>query len=411
MRLLFLFTLSVFILSATTAFARQELGASKEEADVNVGCLFPLSGYGVRFGNDSSVGIKLALEDIEKNIPNPPKIRVLIEDTKLKASKAIRHVRDYVKNDKTKFICGIVSSSIALEVTKIIEDLGVIFIGTDNASSRLTGSALSPNYYRLTNNTLQTMYAGAKYIRDNFQDILTKRPLRIAFIGPDYDYGYQSWIDFQNVMKELDIPYEAVATVWPNLFEVDFTPYIQSLKKSRPDLIVDEHWGDDFITFLRQGDDNNLFKHSRIANFGSGGDFDVLAEMKDKMPLGLILSARHHVNWPDTTENKDFVSRFYKEAGHYPSYVGEGAYSGIMAIAHAIVASKGSLEIKDLKSALDNVKLKLPEDPEGFMSYMNPKTHQIQQVISIGETVPDTRFSPAARMLGNWHYYLPETKQ
>lgn len=409
MKLLFLSILCLMIFNVFEASARQELGVSAEEADVNVGCLFPLSGYGIRFGNDSAVAIKIALDDINKNLPDAPKIRVIIEDTKLKASRAIRHVRDYVKKDKTKFICGIVSSSIALEVTKIIDDLGVIFVGTDNASSRLTGSALTQNYFRLTNNTLQSMYAGVKYIRDEFRDILVKRPLRIAYIGPDYDYGYQSWIDFQKVMNEFGVPYHAVGSLWPSLFEVDFEAYIQSLKRLNADLIVNEQWGDDFITFLRQGEDNDLFKKSRIANFGSGGDFDVLAEMKDEMPLGLILSARHHVNWPDTAVNRNFVARFHKLTGHYPSYVAEGAYSGIMAIAHALIASNGSLEIEDLRKALSQVELKLPEDPEGFMSYMDPKTHQIQQVISIGETVIDKRFPPATRLLGNWRYYLPNS--
>ncbi len=122
------------------AFARQEFGASKADADAHVGCLYPLSGYGVDFGKDSVVGIQLALEDINALYEDPPKIHVIIDDTKLKTSRSLRLVRDFVKQDKVQYICGIVSSGIALEVTKIIEELGVIFVGTDNASSRLTGA-------------------------------------------------------------------------------------------------------------------------------------------------------------------------------------------------------------------------------------------------------------------------------
>jgi branched-chain amino acid transport system substrate-binding protein len=389
------------------ALARQEFGASKEEADLNVGCLYPLSGYGVDFGQDSVVGIELALEDLKTAYGNPPKIRVLVDDTKLKTSRSIRLVRDFVHKDDVKYVCGIVSSGIALEVTKVIEELGVIFIGTDNASSRLTGAALQRNYFRMTNNTAQTMDAAAQYIKDSFKTILDKRPLRVAFIGPDYDYGYQNWRDFRRAMNEQNVPYITVAALWPNLFEVDFSPYIRSLQQAKPDLIVNEQWGDDFITFLRQVQDTDLLSHSELANFGSGGDYDVLKELGNEMPLGLILSARHHVNWPLTVENKRFVERFYKRAGHYPSYVAQGAYSGILAIAYAHMHTQPPRDIEQIRQTLSTLRFKLPEDPKGFSSYMDPKTHQIQQVISIGRTVKDHRFPPATRLLGHWKDYAP----
>lgn len=389
------------------ASARQELGASKGEADVHVGCLYPMSGINKLYGEDSVVAIQLALENIEKNMPNAPKIRVVVEDTKLKSSRSIRLVRDFVRDEKTTFICGVVSSSIALEIVKIIGNLGVIFIGTDHGSSRLTSGALTENYFRLSNNTRQSMLAGARYIQESFKEIISKRPLRIAYIGPDYDYGYQSWQDLRNGMKDLKIPYEPVAVLWPNLFEIDYSAHILALKGVKADLIVNTLWGGDFVTFLRQGAKTDLFKESRMANFDTGGNYETFSKVKDEVPLGLIMSARHHLNWPDTQENSAFVKSFYKKAGHYPSYAAQGAYSGVLAIAHALVETKGSTDLVALRHALSSLRLKLPEDPEGFTSFMNPLNHQIQQVIAIGEVVNDNRYPPAKRMLGKWRYYYP----
>ncbi|MGZ8447601.1 MAG: ABC transporter substrate-binding protein, partial [Candidatus Deferrimicrobiaceae bacterium] len=51
---------------------------------------------------------------------------------------------------------------------------------------------------------------------------------------------------------------------------------------------------------------------------------------------------------------------------------------------------------------------KLPEDPEGFMSYMRPIDHQIVQVQAIGETVPNKKYPPATMMLGNWRIFKAE---
>ena len=144
-----------------------------------------------------------------------------------------------------------------------------------------------------------------------------------------------------------------------------------------------------------------------MANFDTGGNYETFSKVKEEIPLGLIMSARHHLNWPDTKENSQFVTRFYKKAGRYPSYAAEGAYSGVLAIAHALVETKGSTELAALRHALSSLRLKLPEDPEGFTSFMNPVDHQIQQVIAIGEVVNDIRFPPAKRMLGKWRYYYP----
>jgi len=278
-----------------------------------------------------------ALEYIEKNMPDTPKLRVVVGDTKLKSSRSIRLVRDFAREEKTIFICGVVSSSIAIEISKIVNDLGVIFIGTDHGSSRLTENTPIENYFRISNSTRQSMYAGARYIQEYFRAIISLRPIRIAYIGPDYDYGYQSWQDLRKKMNELNIPYESVAVVWPKLSEIDYFPHIQALKRVKADLIVNTLWGRDFITFLRQSEKTDLFKEARMANFDTGGNYETFSTIKNEVPLGLIMSARHHLNWPDTAENYQFVERFHKKSGRYPSYAAEGAYAGILAIAQADV--------------------------------------------------------------------------
>jgi branched-chain amino acid transport system substrate-binding protein len=57
---------------------------------------------------------------------------------------------------------------------------------------------------------------------------------------------------------------------------------------------------------------------------------------------------------------------------------------------------------------LEGLKIKLPEDPEGFTSYIRPETHQITQVMAIGTTMPNEDFPPAKKMLGNWKVYKAE---
>ena len=127
-----------------------------------------------------------------------------------------------------------------------------------------------------------------------------------------------------------------------------------------------------------------------------------------ELPLGLVLSARHHNNWPETQANKDYVQKFFKRTGRYPTYAAEGAYSGILAIAQAVEKVGNPDDTEALVKALEGMKIKLPEDPDDFTSYIDPATHQIVQVQAIGVTVANDQFPPAKRMLGNWKIYKAE---
>jgi len=140
----------------------------------------------------------------------------------------------------------------------------------------------------------------------------------------------------------------------------------------------------------------------------AGGNYELMSATGAELPLGLVLSARHHNNWPETEANKEYVAKFFKRTGRYPTYAAEGAYAGIYAIAQAVDKVGSPDDTEALVKALEGMKIPLPEDPEGFTSYIDPETHQIVQGQAIGVTVPDDRFPPAKRMLGNWKVYKAE---
>lgn len=387
--------------------AELALGASKEQAQTTVGCLFPMSGRGGLYGQDSVIGIQLAFEHLNKLNQQQSSLRVLVADSSSKASKATRQVRDFVRNDGVRFICGVVNSAIALQVAQVADEEKVFFIGTDHASSRLTEQGSNPYYFRVNNNSKQSMDAAALYIKETFGQRPPKKPLRLAYIGPDYDYGYQAWKDLRRGLDKQEISYQVETVLWPKLYEPDYSPFLRVLLDKDVDLVVNALWGGDLVAFIQQANLTPLFKHARFANFDTGGNYEVLSALGEGMPAGLILSSRHHNNWPETEYNRWFVERFFALSGRYPSYAAEGAYSGILAIATALRTAGANADDETMRQALSELELKLPEDPPGFASFMNPTNHQLQQVIAIGETVPDQRYSPARMMLGHWRVYPP----
>jgi branched-chain amino acid transport system substrate-binding protein len=383
--------------------------AIAEPGPVKIGCLYPLTGPGGLYGRDSRVAIKLAVEHISaQSSANYPELDITIEDTRSKSLRSLQIARKFIEEEQVDFLCGVVSSSIARTVSSLADDRDTFFIGTDHASPTLVSEALHPHYFRVNNGTRLSMFAGAKYIKENSQN--SNEPLKIAFIGPDYEYGYQAWDDLKAFLELEGMEIDVKAEFWPRLFETDYTIYIQHLLRSNADIVVSGHWGLDLVTFVKQASQLGLFEKTQFMNFDAGGNYEILAELGNDMPLGLVLSARHHVNWPPTDNNRKFVDSFREEAGRYPSYAAQGAYAGILAIAEA-VRDAGDIDDKDkIRQALEQLKLGLPEDPEGFQSHMDPDSHQMLQVQAIGKTVFNNRFPPATIQLGEWSVYYPPEK-
>lgn len=390
--------------------ARIEFGASPRTADATVGCMFPLAGRAAIYGRDSIAGMKLALADLAAELPpdTAPKLRILVEDDRSKASVATRIAENFIARDKVRFLCGVVSSGVAQAVSRVSRARQVIMIGTDHASSRLTIEEFHRNYFRVSNDTYTSMAAGARYLADLQKSSGWRR---LAFIGPDYDYGHIAWRDLEAAMAGQGVRYEMAGHLWPRLYEPDYTAYIAELKAAKPDVIVTALWGGDFIAFLKQALSSGLLEKSRLANFDTGGNFDVLASLGEQVPPGLILSARHHNNWPETARNRKFVDDFHRLEGRFPTYAAEGAYAGIRAIGQALALAGKRAGNDALIRTFEGLYLSLPEDPEGYVSHIDPETHQIVQAQAIGEVVPNSAFAPAKVMLGRWVVYRAEELQ
>ncbi|WP_206675668.1 ABC transporter substrate-binding protein [Marinobacter daqiaonensis] len=384
---------------------RVELGAAAEDADATVACMYPMTGRSASYGRDSIAGIRLALEELASD-PLAPRLRVIVDDSRSKASFAVRMAEDFLHQDDANVLCGMVSSGVGMAVSRLAREKQVILVGTDHASSRAALEEGHDYYFRVSSDTWTSHAAGARYLKD-LQASNGWR--KLAFLGPDYEYGRVAWRDLQQALDQNGVSYQQTGTYWPRLYEPDYSLYIQSLLESPPDILVVALWGGDFTAFLEQARTTHLFERMRVANFDTGGDYETLVALGDKSPAGLILSARHHVNWPDTELNRQFVERFHRLSGRYPSYSAQGAYAGILAIAEAITLAGSVTDTRAMISALEGLRIRLPKDPDGFVSYIDPETHQIVQAQAIGIPRADDRFPPARVLLGDWRVYDAES--
>jgi len=377
--------------------------ASFAAETVKIGALYPMSGRGGLYGQDSEAAIKIALAEVNaKGLPGGRKLEAIVTDDQSKPALAVTLAKRYITEDKVKFLYGVVSSGAALAVTEVSKEYKTIFVGSDHAATDLTANAFQKYYFRVSNNTYQSMAAGAMYMQD------TKMGGKIAYIGPDYAYGRDQIAELKYSLGKLGVKYEMVGEFWPKLYEPDYTSYITAIIKAKPDVLVSGFWGGDTVAFIKQAKAYGLFDKMKYFHPDGGGNYEVFSTLGAECPEGLIMSARHHNNWPETKENKEFVEKFHKATGRYPSYAAEGAYAGILVIAEAIRKVGNADDTEALIKAMEGMKIKLPEDPAGFTSYIDPKTHQMAQAQAIGVTVKNDKFPPAKFALGNMKVYAAD---
>ena len=354
----------IIFLSALLALVVVPLAISADQKVIKIGAMYPMTGRAGLYGLDSVDAAEMAIEEINsKGGVAGYKLELINTDDKSKPDYAVMVAKRYIDQDKVHFLFGVVSSAVGLALTEVSKQNKKIFIGTDHASTQLTVDKFQPYYFRVSNNTFQSMAAGALYLKELKQ---TKPWETVAYIGPDYAYGHDQWDELRYNLDRMGIKYKVVGEYWPKLYAPDYTAFITSIIKDKPDVLVCGLWGGDTVAFIKQATPYGLFTKTLFCSPDAGGNYEVMSATGAELPLGLVLSARHHNNWPETQANKDYVQKFFKRTGRYPTYAAEGAYSGILAIAQAVEKVGNPDDTEALVKALEGMKINLPEDPEGF---------------------------------------------
>lgn len=402
-RLTSLTLLVVGLLVSTMAHSQIVLGVSKQQADFEVGCMYPLTGPSALWGNDAVVALAMALEEIHA-LPDSPKMRVYVADTVGKQFRS-REIATGFVNQGVDVLCGVVNSNIALEVSQLAKQHQILFLGAGHSSARLTEDERHAWYFHLNNDASQSSDAGARYLRDVKPTLEWQT---VSYIGPDYEYGHQIWQTMMTSLDAYNVEYQIKDEFYSLLGETDYRLYIEALLADPPDVLISGHWTRDLVSFLEQAARSGLLDNTHFVNFDTGGGYFVLSRLGDILPEGVVLSGRSHVNWPDTKQNRAYIEAFFQRTKRFPTFIAQDAYT-VMKVLEAAWNQADRKSLVGLHQALPGLKVSLPEDPQGFQSYIDPVTHKIMQYQAIGTTQQVEGFFPATRMLGDWHAYPPSS--
>ena len=370
MKRLFLVPLSLFL---AIAFFSAALG---EEKPIKLGVMFissgPLGGYGI----NGQRAVEMAVEEINAaGGVLGRKLAASFGDTKLKPEIATALAEKFISEDKVDFLMGPTSSGVAMSLSDVARKHKKILIVTQAATDSLTGAKFNPYVFSTLSNVMMHSRAGAYYMA-------SKPYKRWMCIGPDYNYGHESWRLFREKLKELKPDVEIVGETFPKLMAKDYAEYIEQIRKANPEAVWCPLWGQDAVNFIQQAKAAKLFDNIKFA-FPVGAALETIVPLGKETPSGLYMASRYFFTTPDSVENRDFVRKYHEKYKEYPDYMTEETYAGVYFIKAALVRA-GTTDPDAVVKAVEKEPLAWLT-PEGW-KIMRPEDHQVVEDVVWGET-------------------------
>jgi len=352
---------------------------------VKIGFVSIFSGRVAFLGKSFIEGMTITAEAINKRgglLGRP--IEIIHRDSKGKPEEAVKIARDFIERDKVDFFFDGCTSREAFAVKEVTRDLKFLTFTTGSETTAFTADPkiFSKYNFRVSRMGLHDAVSTAiMYAKVAKRDKLKKW---YSFI-PDYAFGR----DYEAVMfhhlKQYYPEVKVLGSLYPRLFQPDYTPYITTILAAKPDALFSVVWGGDLTAFIKQATVYGLFHQMRFFSFDLS---DVInsGELRP-IPVGRASMIRHARNVPDTALNHDYYDRYVKRWGVGPTnYSYEG--SSALLFLEAAVKKAGTLDHEDVAKALRGITIKSPcgQPPEGTLTMRAKDQTAIHYVQAFGYT-------------------------
>jgi branched-chain amino acid transport system substrate-binding protein len=347
-----------------------------QEKPIKLGVMFVSSGPMGGYGKHGFQAVQLAVDEINAagGILGR-KVTALTADSKMQPPLGVEIAKRYILQDKVDFLVGPTSSGVAAALSPVITEHKIMLVLTQAAADSLTGAQFNPYMFGTLSNAMMHSRAGAYFVAD-------KPYKRWMCIGPNYNYGWDSWASFKSKLKELRPDVEFVGELWPKLTEPDYTEFIKKISDAKPDAVWSPLWGMDAVNFIKQALPMKLFDKIKFA-FPDGAALETLAPLGKDMPDGIYIAARYFFLTPDSEMNSKFVKSYYDRFKEWPDYMAEETYAGIYFI-KAAVERAGTTDTEKVIKAVEREPLAW-ETPEGW-KIMRAQDHSVVEDVVWGET-------------------------
>jgi branched-chain amino acid transport system substrate-binding protein len=356
---------------------------------IKIGFPMPLSGPAAVYGVPVTKGAQIAVEEINaKGGVLGRKIEIISRDSKANADEAVRLAREMIIKDNVDFLSGTLTSAEAPAVSTIAKENKVVFVAPVAKTMKLTAPEnLHPYIFRIASNTLIEGRTMAAKVAE-WKDVKT-----VGTIAPDYAYGRDAVAAFTEYLKKLRPDIQIIDQQWPKLGEPDFTPFITAQMSKKPDAIMCDVFGGDFVTFAKQAAPLGYFKmvNNRLVDGGEVGTVDAAQALGADYPFGIWSDTYDPVVWAGGNEPPEHKAYVEKLKAAMKSDYGSGwaiqGYSAIVALA-AGIEKAGSTESEKVSKAMFGLTYNTPVGKRTI----DPKTQETQMGEFWGELTKDPAY-------------------
>jgi branched-chain amino acid transport system substrate-binding protein len=318
-----------------------------QSGPIKIGMLAPLTGPFAQIGKDMVNGTELYLDEVGRQMSGR-KVELIVEDDEGNPATALNKTRKMVEQDKVHLVTGGLLANVGYALQPYIDGQRIPATYPVMAADDITQRKPAKYIVRTGWATSQPMHPFAEWVVKN-----TKHR-KIAFIGMDYAFGYETLGGFQQVLEQQGG--QIVQKIWTPLNTNDFAPFLAQIKRDS-DAVLALFVGRLALQFMKQYEESGLKAKLPLYGGGTLTDESVLPQMGDES-LGTI-TALHYSQALDNPANQKFAKAFEAKAGKISSYYSEACYTNGRWIAEAVKAIGGKVEDREaFLAALKKVELK-----------------------------------------------------
>jgi branched-chain amino acid transport system substrate-binding protein len=317
---------SVAVCAATGAWAQT----------VKLGIVNTYSGPFAAVGEQLDRGIRLYVKQHEKDLPAGVKLEIIRrDDTGPNPEIAKRMAQELITRDHVQLLAGTVYTPNALAIAPLATEAKVPLIVMNAGTAIITTK--SPYIARTSFTMWQSSYPLGVWA--------TKNGIKKAFTAvTDYGPGIDAEAAFTKGFT--DNGGQIVGSVHMPLQNPDYVPFMQRAKDAGPDAVFAFVPGGKDATALMKTFGDLGLKTAGIKLIGPG-DISSDEELRNMGDVALgVVTAFHYSAAGPRPANQAFVKAYKAEFGanEEPSFEVVGAYDGMAAIFHVIIAQKGKID-------------------------------------------------------------------
>jgi branched-chain amino acid transport system substrate-binding protein len=322
--------------TATAACIAVGLATAASAQTVKLGVIDTYSGPFAAVGEQMDRGIRLYVKQHEKDLPPGVKLEIIRrDDTGPNPEVAKRMAQELITRDHVQLLAGTVYTPNALAVAPLATEAKVPFVVMNAGTAIITTK--SPYIARVSFTMWQSSYPlGAWAAKNGIKKVFTA--------VSDYGPGVDSEAAFTKGFT--DAGGQIVGSVRMPLANADYVPFMQRAKDAGPDAVYAfVPAGKDATALMRAFGDLGL-KQAGIKLIGPG-DLTTDEELQNMGDVALgAVTVHHYSAAASRPANQEFVKAYQAEFGakEDPSFLVVGAYDGMAAIFHVIIAQNGKID-------------------------------------------------------------------